>query len=125
MGVSYAEISDLEARWRPLTSEEEAVASVLLADATQMIRDRWPSIDADLAAGTRSIDTLIPIVCAMVKTAMQNPGNEGVESSTVQTGPFSDSRKYANPNGNLYLTGQMIQTLDGFNTRTAKVGWLC
>lgn len=125
MGDSYAEVSDLEARWRPLTSDEETIAETLLGDASQMIRDRWPATDANLEAETWSLDTLIPIVCAMVKTAMQNPGNEGVESGTVTTGPFSDSRKYANPNGNLYFTAQMIRTLDGYNTRTALVGWLC
>lgn len=136
MAEPFADSSDLQARWRTLTSEEVDRADVLLADASNMIRDRWPDVDARIAAGSLLADSLKRVVCNMVKVAMLSVDTEGLESIAVNTGPFGESRKFANPNGSLYFTAEMIRLLDGYGKKrrafavdlySPPVGgdWLC
>lgn len=105
--ASFAEVTDLEARWRPLTIAEQARATVLLEDASAMLRVEMPTIDARLAATPPTLDLQIPkiIVCKMVKRAMQ-AGDEGAGVGSLQqtAGPFSQSTTFSNPMGDLYLT---------------------
>lgn len=105
--VAFAEVSDLEARWRPLNPEESTRAGVLLEDASSMLRVELPEIDARLDAVPPTLDAGIPrmIVCKMVQRAMQS-GAEGAAVTALQqtAGPFSQSTSYANPQGDLYLS---------------------
>lgn len=104
--VAFAEVSDLEARWRPLSTEERARAAVLLEDASSMLRVELPEIDARLDAVPPTLDAGIPrmIVCKMVQRAMQSGGDGAVSAVQQTAGPFSQSTSYANPQGDLYLT---------------------
>lgn len=98
--AAFAEVSDLELRWRSLSVSESATATVLIEDASQLIIDECPKAqdDADPA-------TLKRIVCAMVKRAMVRGADEvGVQTSQTTAGPFSQSQTYSNPTGDLYLT---------------------
>lgn len=96
----FAEVDDLEARWRPLTPDEASRAAVLLDDASQLVIDECPKAEAGASAAT-----LERIVCAMVKRALVG-GSEaaGVQTAQVTAGPFSQSQTYVNPTGDLYLT---------------------
>jgi hypothetical protein len=124
-GVAFAVASDIEARWRPLTAAEVAVANTLLDDAADMIRNRWPDIDTRLEDGSVTYATVIRISVGMVRRAMINGDAEGIETQSQTTGPFSVSNKYANPNGNLYLSADDIRILDGLGfTPHAQMGWL-
>ena len=113
MGEPFAQYSDLESRWRPLTTDEQTKATVLLGDASVIIRELAIGIDARITDyGTDptlsgALDPAIPlmVVCAMVKRAMTGPSDlENVASQQVAAGPFSSSYTYSNPMGNLYLT---------------------
>lgn len=105
MADSFATPSDLEARWRPLTSTEIGQAVELLADASSRLRAACPDIDTRLTAVPPTIDARVPVmvVCAMVKRAMST-GTEGVTAQQESVGPFAQSLTFANPQGNLYLT---------------------
>lgn len=109
----FAITDDIEARWRPLTDAEHVIAETLLADASDMVRDRWSDVDARVLAGTLRASSLTRVVVAMVKRALLN-GNDGVESSGQTAGPFGQTVKFANPAGNLYLTADELRLLDGF-----------
>jgi hypothetical protein len=120
MAEPFANVSDLEDRWRPLTPEEEDRASVLLDDASADIRLAAPSVDQRIAdfiadpTSTGALDPIIPmaVACAMVKRVMIGGSDlDGVTSTTVGTGPFSNGTTYANPMGNLYLTKAERQRL--------------
>ncbi len=113
MAEPFATFADLEARWRLLEQGEAARATILLFDASNMIRERWPDVDARIASGDLLAGTLLRIVTTMVKTAMQNPDVEGIESRGVTTGPFGDNVKYSNPDGALYLRNADIAILNG------------
>lgn len=104
---TYAEMKDLQARWREITDEEEA------ARAQQKLKDASLLIDGECkAAGVTldledelTVEMLSMTVCEMVKRAMIAPVDQApVTQGGVTVGPFSMSQTYANPHGDLYLT---------------------
>lgn len=121
----YATPSDVAARWRPLTSDQEAVAAVLIEDASSMIRSRWPQVDARLAAGTLTDADVTRVVAGMVKRAMLNGAAEGVESQSQTAGPFAVTHRYANPSANLYFSAEDVRLFDGTPRRRAFAVDLC
>lgn len=125
MAEPFADSGDLQARWRTLTSDEIDRADVLLGDASNMVRERWPDVDARIEAGALMADTALRIVVSMVKRAMIAPDDDGVESKGVTTGPFGNTVKYSNPDGDLYFRAADVTALDGYDRPTARMGWLC
>lgn len=125
MPDDFATVGDLEARWRPLVDAEFDVAETLLGDASQMVRERWPDVDARIAEGSLSALTLTRIVCAMVKRAMLAPDVDGVAQQSLSALQFGMSRTFSNPNGNLYFTAADIAAVDGAaGSARARMGWL-
>ncbi|MBJ8342780.1 hypothetical protein JGU71_28210 [Antrihabitans sp. YC3-6] len=123
MADPFATPQDVESRWRPLSVSESAIATTLLADASQMIRERWPDIDARIASGAVAELTVVRIVCGMVKRAMLAPEADGVSQQSLSALQFGMTRTFANPTGNLYFNAADIAALDG-PTVGACMGWL-
>lgn len=123
--AALATVDDVAARWRPLTSEEIVIVSTLLDDASDMVRVRFPSIDADIVSGAVSAATAVRVVAGMVRRAMMNRDNEGITQGSETIGPFGISQSYANPSGNLYLSKDDLLSFDptGYNTRVVQA-WL-
>ena len=63
--MAFATVEDLEARWRTLTPEEQAMAAVLLDDAAVKLSE-W-EIDGDEKQAAK----LKIVSCDMVKRAMK------------------------------------------------------
>lgn len=123
--ADFATWQDVQERWRPLTSAEQGVATTLLGDVSDMIRARFPDVDTRIANGSLTAATVKRIASAAVKRAMISSEAEGLESRAQTAGPFSVSDKFANPNGNLYLTTDDIRLLGGeYSAASARVGWL-
>lgn len=109
--VAYATVVDVESRWRPLTSEEQVRAGVLLEDASQILRDEF---SLTLEQEDAKAATLERIVSQMVIRALTGGLDlAGVESVSAGTGPFSETRKFTNPNADLYLTKAERKQLGG------------
>lgn len=123
--AALATVDDVAARWRPLTSEEALIVATLLGDASDMVRVRFPSIDADILSGAVSAATAVRVVAGMVRRAMLNRETEGVTQGSETVGPFSTSASYVNPSGNLYLSKDDLLSFDptGYNTRVVQA-WL-
>lgn len=69
-----ASTSDIAARfYRPLTTRELEIGQDWLDDAWQMLLDRRPTLEADIAAGTVSDRTVIRVLVAMVSRIFANP----------------------------------------------------
>lgn len=120
--ADFASYTDVQAGWRPLTSEEQTRATALIARASRKIRLRWPDADARIDAGTLDADDVRDVVAEMVQVAMtQTPG---VSQESQDAGPFSQGRTYTNPNSRLYFTDDMLAVFDGYDKPTAVVGWL-
>lgn len=121
----FATAFDVAARWRPLTDTEQAVADVLIGDASAMVRSRWPDVDQRVESGALAEADVLRVVAAMVKRAMINGPVEGVEQQSQAAGPFSLSQRFTNPNANLYFTAEDLRLFDPEGARTrAVVGWL-
>lgn len=123
--MAYATIDDLELRWRPLTADESARAQALLDDAALML-------DATLsAASIQDVEegALVAVSCNMVRRAMalSESGMYGVSQGTVSADIYSQTMTYANPTGDMYLTGnekRMLGISNGYiGSIPAKVGW--
>lgn len=109
--ADFATFEDVAARWRPLSTTEEARAEVLIGDASRMIRRRFPNTDARIAAGDLDEGDVLSIVAHMVKRVLMVGDREGVTQTSDGAGPFSSSAQYANPQGNLYLSKDDIAVL--------------
>lgn len=104
--MAYATVIQLEARWRTLTDAEKTRAGKLLEDAAVIIDGECPPADPLTDAAAREM-----VSCSMVKRAMASGEGASVDSQTAQAGPFSNTFKFANPSGDLYLTKQERRTL--------------
>lgn len=100
--MSFATVSDLEARWRTLDDAEKARAEVLFEDAAAIIEAEG----MDVSKPDEAVLALLKMVsCDMVKRAMLSSSvHPAATQSTMSVGPFSESFTFANPTGDLYLT---------------------
>lgn len=111
--ADFATWQDLQAIWRPLTSDEQTKATKLLGYASASVRAEFPGIDTRIAAHDDdprpdwALDPDMPefVVLRMVKRAMpDDDGSDGVSSEMVVAGPFTRQRSFSTPLGDLYLT---------------------
>lgn len=95
--MAYATVSDLEARWRTLTSDEQAVALTLLDDAAVMI---------DSMGTPSSSDAALIVSCDMVRRSMSmsQADTYGLSQASMTAGPYAQQWTYSNPTGEMYLT---------------------
>lgn len=100
-----ATVADLEARWHPLTLDEQRQAQTLIVDASDLIKaecPHWESIP---------VERLTRVVCQMVKRAMLSGDYAGVTQRSETDGPFTESLTFSNADGDLYLTKSERRTL--------------
>lgn len=120
-----ASSSDLVARWRELSAAEETRASVLLGSAERKILRLWPDVSDRLDAGLLDRDEVVDVLAAMVQRVMTRP-SDGVVSRTDTRGPFSETVRYQNPDGGLYLTAEERAVFgDSEGSAKARSVWLC
>ena len=99
--MAYATVSDIEARWRELTADEETKAGVLLDDAAAILDTLgvFDSADPNVAANLRTVS------CNMVIRAMSSSADTfGMSQGSMTAGPYTQSWTFANPSGDMYLT---------------------
>ena len=97
--MAYASHSDIEARWRTLSTSEQAQADTLCADASAII-DSLVTVTAD------KMELAKVVCCNMVIRAMSASQSDayGLSQSSMTAGPYTQSWSYANPSGDMYLT---------------------
>ena len=100
--MAFAEVSDIEARWRSLSTDEKSRAGVLIEDASAMLS---ALVDVD-ANDQQQAELLNTVCCNMVIRAMaqSNMDTFGVSQSAITAGPYTQSFSYSNPSGDMYLT---------------------
>lgn len=102
--MAYATYTDIEARWRPLGPDERERATTLLDDAAAMLSSL---VDVDPQDETQAY-LLKFVSCSMVIRSMVAAASDafGITQMQATMGPFAQTAHYANPTGDLYLTGQ-------------------
>lgn len=98
--MAFAEVSDLEARWRTLSESEAEQAETLLADASAML-SRLAVVDSSDSA---QAELLKIVTCDMVKRSMASSEAIGVDQFSITAGPYSQTQHFAATSGDLYLT---------------------
>lgn len=111
--MAYAEVSDIEARWRELSTDEQARAAVLIDDASAML-DSLVAVDDE---DDKQAALLKTVCCSMVIRAMSatEADSFGANSMSMTAGPYIQSWTYSNPIGDMYLT-KMEKRLLGITT---------
>lgn len=99
--MAFAVVSDIEARWRDLSTTEETRASVLLDDATAIL-SKLVEVDPNDEAQAYLLKT---VCCNMVIREMAAEADTfGVSQTSMTAGPYTQSMSYVNPSGDMYLT---------------------
>lgn len=101
--MAYADVSDIEARWRALDADEAERAAVLLEDASAMLAAR---VDVD-ASDKAQAAALKMVACSMVIRVMGAGGAGGAygaTSASMTGGPYSQTWTYEAPVGDMYIT---------------------
>lgn len=112
-----ATASDIEGLWRPLSDDEQVVATNKIAVASALLRHQVPTVDVRLEAGTLSPDLVRGVVVEAVKRSMQGDP-AGLRSRTDTRGPFTETRVYRDAvDYGLYFTPAELAPLTG-GTRT-------
>lgn len=93
-------VADLEARWRPLSTQEAINAQAFLTDAWAHLTGRRPNLEADMTAGTVSNENVVKVVSAMVLRVLKNP--DGWEDEAIDD--WRGKRHQAISSGELYVT---------------------
>lgn len=140
MGAPFADLSNVEDIWRPVTSEAEANrVSARLDEASQMIRDETPlvgglTVDQRLAAGTLSAETVRFIVVAMVERMVLPGRYVRQESTSVDDGTVSRTIDNSVSAGGMFIAPDEMRRLMGLKklrrgafTITPGAGqpWIC
>ena len=100
--MAFAQVSDIEARWRDLTDTEEARAAVLIEDASAALASLVTVDEGD----EQQAANLKTVCCSMVIRCMSatDADNYGVSSMSITAGPYTQQRSFSNPSGDMYLT---------------------
>lgn len=122
MAGPYATAADVAARWRLLNPDEQEIATTLAGDASALIRSRFPGIDAQVTSGAVDSTILTIVVAGMVKRAMIAP-DDGLSQHSESAGPFSESRTYANPMRNVFLTQADLTLILGYQPAGQSMGF--
>lgn len=121
---AFATVDDLTARWRPLTTEERERAAVLLADASNALREKAYAVGRDLdrdamqrpsfASVLRSVT--VDSVARMLNTPASDPAVTQESRSALG---YSVQNTYLVPGGGVYFRKDELSRL-GLNRQ--KVG---
>lgn len=116
--MAFADVTDIEARWRPLSADEAARADVLIGDASAMLSALVRVKPCD----TVQSDLLRSVCCSMVIRSMSaaEAGNVGVSQASMTAGPYTQSWTYSNTSGDMYLTKNERRLL---GIGSGRVGW--
>jgi hypothetical protein len=99
-----ASAADIEARWRPLTAQQNINATAYLEDAWAMLLGRRPTLDVDMAAGTVSEENVRRVVATMVLRILRNP--EGKDSEQIDDYKYTRHELVAS--GMLHVTSDEL-----------------
>jgi hypothetical protein len=102
-------IADLEARFRPLTVAEQAVAQALLDDAWAELLARIPDLEARVADGRVTDGLVVRVVSAMVIRVLRNP--EAIRQWSVDDASFTRDNLVSS--GLLYASAEEVGLLVG------------
>jgi hypothetical protein len=108
MAAIYAEPADVAAAWRPLSADEEVIATTFLEWVSARLRRKVPNLGQRLADDEEDLAVLVTATAAMATArAMMNP--EGWRSETIDD--YTRTRDAAVSSGALYVSAEDVADL--------------
>lgn len=120
--ADLAQVSDVVAAWRPLTTDETTRATYLLERASRKVRRRWPDVDDRITASTLDADDVAEVVVALVVSVLNGPPVPGAKSWSVSSGSESRSVTLAELVRAMVFTDEMVEIFEGPTTGRVPVG---
>lgn len=123
MADPLSDPSALADYWRPLTTQEAAVAPGLIMVASVLIRRAFPHIDADIADGVVDQSLVDYVITEMVKSAIES-GNRiaDAKSQSDTVGPYARSVTYGDTSAPVILTDDLMALLAPLAASSGVVG---
>jgi hypothetical protein len=128
VATPYAELADLQALFpRDLTEAEETRAEALLERASFWLGVWVPgltdSTDGVVLEAAKYV-VVDMVIRSLMSTAAARP--DGAESMSRSAGYFSESIKFRNPDGNLFLYARELEDLEGLlrGNRSTAVSYM-
>jgi hypothetical protein len=106
----WATFADVAERWvGPGAPTNQTQVETLIEDAEQVILSEFPKIQDRIDAELLPVERVKMVVVQIVTRFLRNP--EGLSSVQQTTGPFSQSRSFAERSSGLALTDSEIKLL--------------
>lgn len=117
----YATLEDLQARYTGQIDSD--TAETLLGDASFWLGVWVEGLDAAVTTSSDVAEAAKLLVVAMVKRALQAQTAEqpGVQSTTNSWGPYNQSVTFRNPEANLYLYANELESITSL-LRSTRAG---
>lgn len=115
MADQYTTVESLRLHWPAMpTTLTEAQVNKKIEEAAIEINGLYPTIEERITAGTLNRPVVELVSNRMVKRALSVNEDvpENTNSVTAQTGPFTGTLTFANPEGNMYLSKADRRLLD-------------
>lgn len=115
----YAAVSDVADRYEgELSASAQRWIATLLEDAESVLYSEIPSLDARVADGRTSADTVRRVECSMVLPVLRNPSGYASQSAGEFSYSFQGSGPGFNPGGRLVLSAADRRALLGSKRAT-------
>ena len=118
MATNPVTVSDLEARWRPLSDQETTNAQALLDDAWAQLITVADNVPADLDSGAMDSGLVRSVIRAAVLRVLRNPDGNRTESFQ----DYSEGRDPAVSTGQLYFTDTELALMRGVRPTAVALG---
>lgn len=121
---AFAQVDDLQCRWRTLTPSELDKAAVLLEDAAAFLAAEFKICGKEIDPDDEILAINLKVVsCAMVKRIMANNFDSDITQTSITAGSFSEQMTFANPTGDFYLREQERRLL-GLPKRRVRMAYV-
>lgn len=132
MSDPFAQPTDVEGIWRPLTEAETTVVINRIVQASEYIRQQFRlagrDADAEIASGRLTVDLLRAVTADMVHRVMLNPDKLRTFASSIDDRQKSGTLDNAISAGDIYLTDRELALLgisqSGSRAFTIAPGWV-
>jgi len=106
----WTTFADVVNRWvGPGAPTNQSQVETLIEDAEQVVLSEFPKIQDRIDSGALPIERVVMVVVQMVTRFLRNP--EGLSNVQQTTGPFSQSRSFADRSSGLMLTDSELKLL--------------
>lgn len=120
MADQYSTPASLRLHWPAMPDTlTDAQVNNKLQEAAIEIESVYPDVDARITAGTLKLRTVELVSNRMARRALSVNEDlpENANSMTAQTGPFTGTFTFSNPEGNMYLSKADRRMLDPARAR--------